>query len=219
MDITIVSDTICPWCFIGKRRLEQALAQRPMLQSRIHWQPFFLNPDMPPAGMPRRDYLRAKFGGEDNAQAIYARIAAAGQDTGIDFRFEAISRTPNTLDSHRLLHWAASRGVQHELAEELFRRYFQDGEDIGDPVVLTDVATAVGLDTTLIRRRLSDDEDRDSVIEAARGARRLGVEGVPFFILDNRYGLSGAQPLEVLLQVIDRVMRENAAAAPADAHR
>jgi len=211
MEITIVSDTICPWCFIGKRRLEQALAQRPELHPRILWQPFFLNPDMPTEGMPRQAYLNAKFGGEANARDIYARVAAAGEDTGIEFRFEAIRRTPNTLDSHRLLHWAAARNVQHELAEDLFRRYFQDGEDIGDPAVLAEAAAAVGLDGAQIHRRLAGDEDRDTVLAAAREAQRLGVSGVPFFIFEGRHGLSGAQPAEVLLQVMDRVSRENTA--------
>lgn len=207
MEITIISDTICPWCFIGKRRLEQALTQRSEVEARIHWRPFFLNPDMPAGGLPRQEYLNTKFGGEANARSVYQRITAAARDSGLELNFQAIQRTPNTLDSHRLLHWAGNR--QNELAEVLFQYYFQNGQDIGDIEVLATAALTVGLDASMIRQQLASDLDRDTIRDAAQEAHRLNIGGVPFFILDRRYGLSGAQPPEVIVQAIDRALAEH----------
>lgn len=205
MNIVIISDVICPWCFIGKQHLEQALNQLPTLKARIHWQPFFLNPDMPSSGMPRQAYLNAKFGGEEQAQQVYSRIRAAGENSGIHFNFAGIRRTPNTLDAHRLLHWAAPHGVQHQLAGELFRRYFLDAEDIGDPAVLIAAGQAVGLDGVDLEQQLHSAQDQDLVSQTANQARTAGVHGVPFFIFEGRYTLSGAQAPEILRQAMEQI--------------
>lgn len=216
MRIDIVSDTICPWCFIGKRRLERALAQRPDIQFEIGWRPFQLNPDMPAEGMDRRTYVATKFGGDDRARQIYQRVRDAGAGDGIAFAFEKIARTPNTLDSHRLIRWAGSAGLQHQVVELLFRRYFLEGGDIGDRAVLTAVAAEAGMDAELVARLLDEGADLDLVREEDKVARDLGIQGVPCFILERKYAVSGAQDPDVFLQVFDRVQEELAAAPAAE---
>lgn len=209
MRIEIVSDVICPWCFIGKRRLEKALARRPDIMFEIGWRPFQLNPDMPKEGADRRAYLEAKFGGPARAKEIYARLAAEGAKEAIPFDFERIKRTPNTLAAHSLLRWALSAGVQNELKERLFRLYFLEGLDIGDHQVLADAAAAEGMDGALVKSLLDEGRDADLIQSEDRMARELGVTGVPFFIFERRYGVPGAQDPEVLLQVIDKVTQES----------
>lgn len=216
MRIDIVSDTICPWCFIGKRRLERALAQRPDIVFEIGWRPFQLNPDMPAEGMDRRTYVATKFGGDARASQIYQRVRDAGAGDGIDFAFEKIARTPNTLDSHRLIRWAGSAGLQHQVVELLFRRYFLEGRDIGDRAVLTEVAAEAGMDAELVARLLDEGADLDLVREEDKVARDLGIQGVPCFILERKYAVSGAQDPEVFLQVFDRLQQELAAAPAAE---
>ena len=216
MRIDIVSDTICPWCFIGKRRLERALAQRPDIQFEIGWRPFQLNPDMPAEGMDRQTYVATKFGGDDRARQIYQRVRDAGAGDGIAFAFEKIARTPNTLDSHRLIRWAGSAGLQHQVVELLFRRYFLEGRDIGDRAVLTEVAAEAGMDAELVARLLDEGADLDLVREEDKVARDLGIQGVPCFILERKYAVSGAQDPEVFLQVFDRLQQELAAAPAAE---
>jgi len=212
MLIDIVSDTICPWCFIGKRRLERALAERPHLEVQIGWRPFELNPDMPPAGLERAQYLQLKFGGPERAQRIYASIAAAGADEGIPFAFDKIRRAPNTIASHRLIRWAAGQNVQHTVVERLFSRYFIDGDDIGEHGVLAEVAAECGMDPVLTRTLLDRGDDLDVVKAEEQVARRMGINGVPCFIIDRKYAVSGAQDPAVLLQVFDLAAREAAGA-------
>jgi predicted DsbA family dithiol-disulfide isomerase len=209
MRIEIVSDVICPWCFIGKRRLEKALAERPNLEFEIGWRPFQLNPDMPREGADRKSYLEAKFGGPERAKQIYARVAAEGAKEGIAFDFEGIKRTPNTLAAHSVLRWALGAGVQTEVKERLFRLYFLEGRDIGDHQVLADAAEAEGLDGALIKTLLDEGQDADVVQSEDQMARELGITGVPFFIFERKYGVSGAQDPETLLQVIDKVAAES----------
>jgi predicted DsbA family dithiol-disulfide isomerase len=208
MRIEIVSDVICPWCFIGKRRLEQAMVQRPDIDFEIGWRPFQLNPDMPREGADRKSYLEAKFGGPERAKQIYARVSAEGAKEGIAFDFEGIKRTPNTLAAHSVLRWALSTGVQTELKERLFRLYFLEGRDIGDHQVLADAAAAEGMDGALVKQLLDEGRDADVIQEEDTMARELGITGVPFFIFERKYGVSGAQPAEALLQVIDKVAAE-----------
>ncbi len=211
MQIDIVSDTVCPWCFIGKRKLEKALAARPDLEVEIGWRPFQLNPDMPPGGYDRVEYLDAKFGGPEKAQKIYQRVTDVGAEAGIPFNFAGIKRTPNTLMSHCLLRWAATAGVQHEVAELMFQRYFIRGEDIGDAAVLVDVAREAGMDHELVAKLLAEGRDMDLVREEDRVAREMGIQGVPCFIIDRKYAVSGAQDVAVFHQVFDTVAREAAA--------
>ncbi|MBM3489899.1 MAG: DsbA family oxidoreductase [Alphaproteobacteria bacterium] len=207
MQIDIVSDTVCPWCYIGKRRLERALAQRPDMAFQLGWRPFQLNPDMPREGMDREQYLNLKFGDSDRARRIYNSVRQAGVEEGIPFSFDAIRRQPNTVDSHRLIRWAASEGLQDAVVEGLFRAYFTQGGDIGDREVLAQVAAQSGLDGAAIARRLAEDEDVELVQREETVARRLGINGVPCFIVDRKYAVSGAQDPSVLLQVFDLAAR------------
>ena len=213
MKIDIISDTICPWCFIGKRRLESALNQRPQTRVEMHWQAFFLNPDMPEGGMDRQDYLNRKFGGSVRAKEIYDRVALAGKTVDIAFRFDLITRTPNTINSHRLIHYAGQWNCQDTVVEELFRRYFLEGQDISDLEVLTEAAVEACLDRNVITAYLQSTDDHQLIVAADQHARSLGVSGVPFFVFDNKYAVSGAQPPELFLQVIDRIEQEAMTAA------
>lgn len=213
--IDIVSDTVCPWCYIGKRRLERALALRPGLDFQLGWRPFQLNPEMPAGGMSRERYLSAKFGGSTRAQRIYDTVAEAGSEEGLHFNFAAIGQQPNTFDSHRLIRWSASAGVQHDLVERLFARYFVEGDDIGDRDVLVDIARESGMDPKLVRKLFDSDADRD-LLQAEEGvARRMGIAGVPCFVVDRKYAVSGAQDPSVLTHVFDLAAKDLPAIMPA----
>jgi predicted DsbA family dithiol-disulfide isomerase len=205
MHIDIVSDVICPWCFIGKRRLEKALSLRPEVAVDVTWRPFQLNPDMPPDGMERQAYIAAKFGGGGQADRIYANVAAVGAGVGIPFAFDRIRRTPNTRDAHRLIRWAAAQAQADPVVEALFRAYFLDGRDIGDRAVLAEVAGAAGLDAAEARRWLDGNADIEPVLAEDRGARRLGINAVPCFIFERHYAVSGAQEPEFFLPIFDLV--------------
>ncbi|MGF1594878.1 MAG: DsbA family oxidoreductase [Kiloniellaceae bacterium] len=213
IQIDIFSDTVCPWCLIGKRRLETALSERPDLEVAIRWRTFQLNPMMPRAGMDRQNYLAMKFGGPENARHLYERIRQAGAEDGIDFNFEAIVRTPNTLDSHRLIRWAAGRGRHNETVEALFQAYFLRGEDIGATAVLSAAAESAGLDPAEARAFLQSGELESEIAEEDRQARNLGIDGVPCFIFNGRHALAGAQPPKVLVQMLDLAQQEVAEAA------
>lgn len=204
--IDVVSDVVCPWCFIGKRRLAAALAQRPDVAVTVNWRPFQLDPTIPRGGIDRKEYLRRKFGDDQRIAALHDHIRAAAADTGIAFRFEAIERSPNTLDAHRLIRWAHPLGVQDAVVERLFADYFLNGRDIGAPAVLAEAAASAGLDPAEVAARLATDEDEEAVREEIGTATRLGISGVPFFIFDGRYGVSGAQAPETLIEVIDRTL-------------
>jgi predicted DsbA family dithiol-disulfide isomerase len=205
LHIDIISDVICPWCFIGKRRLERALALRPEIAAEIAWRPFQLNPDMPPEGMDRKAYLAAKFGAAAPAERIYASIAAAGAGVGIDFAFERIRRTPNTRDAHRLIRLAGAEGRADAAVEALFRSHFIDGRDIGNRAVLADIASEVGLDRDETQRWLESPAAVEEVLAEDRGARRLGINAVPCFVFAGQYAVSGAQDPEFFLPVFDLV--------------
>jgi len=210
MQLDIYSDTICPWCYVGKRRLERAIAARPQPELRIRWRAFQLNPGMPPDGMERRAYVEAKFGSADRARRVYDAVIAAGAGEGIAFAFDRIRRTPNTLQSHRLLLHAAQTGRQDAVLDELFHAYFEAGADVGDIEVLADLAEAAGLDGDEARRYLEGDEDRDAVLQEDQFARRQGINGVPCFIFNGRYALSGAQEPEAMFQLFDLAREDDA---------
>jgi len=206
--IDVVSDVVCPWCYIGKRRLEEALARlreaEPDLPVVVRWHPFQLNPDLPREGVDRRGYLEAKFGGPARAQEIYARVSAAGATAGIPFAFDAIERQPNTLDAHRLIAWAQSRreGDPDALVERLFRAYFVEGQFLGDREALVACAADAGYDADDALSFLASDELADAIAGADERARALGVSGVPFFVFGSKTALSGAHEPETLLDAI-----------------
>jgi predicted DsbA family dithiol-disulfide isomerase len=211
MQIDIVSDVICPWCFIGKRRLARALAMRPGLDVSTTWRAFQLNPDMPADGMPRQEYLALKFGGNLQARRIYSAVEQAGAAEGIAFAFDRIKRTPNTVDAHRLIRFATMKGRADETVEALFRAYFLDGRDIGARAELTAIAGESGLDEEEARSFLDEGKARDTILAEDRGARRAGIDGVPSFIVDGNYLLSGAQEPEFFLPLFDLALNKAAA--------
>jgi len=213
MRIDIVADVICPWCFIGKRRLETALAQRPAIAPDITWRPFQLNPDMPAEGMPREAYLAAKFGGQAHAKRINQAAVDAGTSVGIPFAFEKIQRTPNTLAAHRLVRFAQREGRATELVDRLFAGYFIEGRDIGNSDVLAAIAGESGLDAATARAFLAGASERAEVLADDAGARRLGINAVPCFIFDGQYAISGAQEPAFFFPVFDLVQNGPARAA------
>ena len=206
LDIDLVSDFVCPWCFLGKVRLDRALAElrvsRPDLDVRVNWLPFFLNPDTPAAGEPYREFLEAKFGGPIKAEAVLDKVRAVAADDGLVYAFERIQTRPNTLASHRLMYRAQAQGQKPEriqaLGHALFAAHFQEGRDIGDLDTLADIAAACGERREAVREWLAGRGEVDKVKRMAEGVRRQGVEGVPFFILNRKMALSGAQSAAVL---------------------
>jgi len=203
MRIDIVFDTVCPWCFVGKRRLEQALAQRSGLAVEVHHHPFLLNPDMPLGGIDRRLYLDRKFGGAHRARRVLEAVTMAGRSAGIAFDFEAIRRMPNSVDSHRLLLAAGSGPLAADLLDRLFQAYFQDGDDIGDRQVLRRVAADAGLSSTTLEAEFRRAGSVVEVMAANSRAHAMGVAGVPTFIFDQTYAIAGAQEPDVLLRLVD----------------
>ena len=215
MKIDIVSDTICPWCWVGKRRLEDALTSRPDLDVEIVWHPYQLNPATPKEGVDRKDYLREKFGTETYPEQMLGALVEAGEATDIDFKFNTMNRVPNTIDSHKVLRWAREFGHQDALAEILFRRYFIDNEDIGDIDTLVAAAAEVGMEADLVRGRLSDNTDDEAIRAEAQHASQMGISGVPTFIVDNKYAVQGAQTADVFLQIFLKVDEDQAAGGDA----
>jgi len=201
LTIDVISDVICPWCFIGKRRLEKALEGRP---ASVRWHPFQLNPDMPREGIERREYRIRKFGSWERSQELDAQVAAAGRGEGIAFNFDRQSRTPNTLDAHRVIWLAGERGVQDAVVEALFLAYFTDGRDLSDRAALAEVVVGAGLDRDEVDELLEGDGGLDVVRAGEEHGRRLGVSGVPFFVINGKVAVSGAQPPEAFLQAIEQ---------------
>ncbi len=204
LTVDIVSDVVCPWCYIGKRRLESALLKSGHTAPVVRWHPFQLNPDIPGAGVDRRGYLENKFGGPERAREIYARVEAAGRDAGIAFRFDAIERQPNTVNAHRLIGWAQQADAAHAdaLVERLFSAYFVEGTNIGDQDALVRLAAASGYDEHAARKYLESDAGRADVEAADQQSKSAGVTGVPFFIFNRRLAVSGAQPADLLIDAI-----------------
>ncbi len=207
LTVDIVSDIVCPWCFIGKRRLESALAMAPDLDIDLRWRPFQLDSTIPPGGISRQDYMDRKFGPE-RAATVHDRVRTIGAEIGIPFAFEKITRSPNTLDAHRLLGWALEAGCQELLKERLMQLYFVEGADVGDHGVLARAAADCGMNENDVRRRLSSEEDVEAVRAEIDRIHNLGVNGVPFFIIASKYGLSGAQPAETLVEAMRRAVAD-----------
>jgi predicted DsbA family dithiol-disulfide isomerase len=214
--LDILSDPICPWCYIGKANLDRALVAEPDHPFAIEWHPFQLNPDMPADGMDRREYLEWKFSGRENAVAVYSRIEQAADAAGLKLDFGKIDRTPNTLDAHRLIHWAGLEGVQTAAVSRLFKAYFEEGEDIGDRDVLQSIAAGLGLDTEMTARLFESDADREDIAARDAHARARGVSGVPTFVIGARHVLPGAQPVETWQKVIEELLEAAPAATPGD---
>ncbi len=214
MHIDIYSDTICPWCYIGKRRLERALAERPQEDLTLAWRAFQLNPEMPATGMARQRYLDLKFGGAENASNVYEQVRKAGDSEQIPFDFAAIGRTPNTVASHRLVRHADTEGLADAVVDALFVAYFLAGQDISDLEVLTAIAETAGLDAAASRAFLESDAEAEAVRAEDAKARTIGIQGVPTFILNGKYVLSGAHPPEVLFGLFDLAREESAAMEP-----
>ena len=206
--ISVISDVMCPWCFVGKRRLEHALAKLPHIDAQVSWWPFLLDPTIPPGGVDRGEYLHKKFGSADGGE-MYMALREAGREEGIEFAFDAIERAPNTVDAHRLIQWAAGNSsVQEAVVERLFRLYFLEGSDIGDPDVLTSAAEAVGMAPGEVRARLADDRDRQSVLTMVEQTTKAGVNAVPAFVLGGKRAVVGAQPAELLAEQIELAEEE-----------
>jgi predicted DsbA family dithiol-disulfide isomerase len=213
MHIDIVADVICPWCFIGKRRLERALALRADLTATLSWRAFELNPEMPSAGIPRELYLSAKFGVPELAERLYSNIRAAGRIVGIDFAFERIRRIPNTLRAHRLIHLATNSGRGDAVVESLFRAYFIEGLDTGNIDTLAEIAARAGLDRGSSHRYLASDAGAAEVRAEQDRAHRVGIHAVPCFVLEHGYAISGAQEPEIFLPLFDLAIRPGGRAA------
>ncbi len=201
--IEVVHDLVCPWCYLGVRRLLRTLRRRPDIAFELVWRPFLLNPDMPRMGMARPDYVVRKFGGEDRARRLYATISETGRTEGMDFRFDLIRRTPSSIDAHRLVRYAGGYGRADSLVEALFAAHFTDGHDIGDHSVLVAIATASGMDPLAVRRFLASDAEAEAVHADNLRAHRLGINGVPCFVVDGMHAIAGAQEPEVIERLLD----------------
>jgi predicted DsbA family dithiol-disulfide isomerase len=214
LTIDIVSDVVCPWCYIGKRRIENALALVPDVPVQVNWRPFFLNAWVPREGISREDYLTTKFGSVEAYNGIAGRVVAAANEEGLVYRPDLVKRQPNTIDCHRLIHWAEADGRASEMKQRLMELYFRDGGDLTDTEVLVQAAADCGLDADDTRKRLATDEDVALVSEQAQGASDKGISGVPTYVLAQKYAVSGAQPPELLARAIRQVSAEvNAQAA------
>lgn len=201
IEVDFVADLACPWCFLGLIRLDRACAMRPDWPVRVRWRPFFLNPHMPPEGMDRATYVLRKFGG--NAKEVYQRIEASGRADGVAFAFDRMPRTPNTMLAHRLILFAEERGAADAVIRALFRALFQEGREVGRPEVLAAVAEEAGLDRHEVSEFLASDRFTREVIAAHQQAERVGIHGVPVFIVDREHAITGAQPPEILADLLD----------------
>lgn len=206
--LDIFSDPVCPWCLIGKAYLDRALESRPDHPFRIEWHPFQLNPDMPRGGVDQVEYLAQKFGGKQRAIAAMMQVAEQAKRAGAEIALEKVTRLPNTLDAHRLIHWAGIEGRQTAMVARLFRAHWRDGADIGDHATLARLAAEVGMDAGAVARLLASDADADDISARDRDARRKGVSAVPTFLIAQQYVVSGAQPVEVWQQVIDELVEK-----------
>jgi len=203
--IEAYADVVCPWCYVGERRLRKALSMRPDLVIERRWRPFQLRPEVPPGGLPWREFAVAKFGGEENMEAAFARVSSAGASDGIRFRFDRVASAPNTVDAHCLVLHAEEKALGWEMAETLFEQYFSEGGDLNDHETLTAVASAAGLDAGEVRGVLESNEGTDAVWRSQEEARRFGIAGVPFYVVDGRYALSGVQTVAAFCRAFDAV--------------
>ena len=200
--IDVISDVVCPWCFLGKKRLEKALAMHPEIPVDVRWRPFQLDPTIPEGGLDRKAYMEKKFGADGRLAGIHERLTRLGAEDGIAFAFEAIGRSPNTLDAHRLIRWSYAYGGQNDLVDALFRAYFEQGRDIGDHATLATIAEEAGFDPQEARAFLDSGEAGDLVQREIGMAQEIGVQGVPFFIFAGKYAVSGAEAAETLAKAL-----------------
>ncbi|MBV8927135.1 MAG: DsbA family oxidoreductase [Bradyrhizobium sp.] len=214
LKIDIVSDVVCPWCYIGKKRIEDALALVAEVPVEVNWRPFFLNSWVPREGISREEYLTAKFGSPEAYKGIAGRVVAAAGEEGLSYHPELVKRQPNTIDCHRLIHWAEAGGKAAAMKQRLMELYFRDGGDLTDVNVLVQAAADVGLDAEDVRRRLASEEDVALIAGQAQEASDKGISGVPTYVFAQKYAVSGAQPAELLARAIRQVSAEmNAQAA------
>jgi predicted DsbA family dithiol-disulfide isomerase len=204
ISIDVVSDVVCPWCFLGGKRLESAIATLKDVDVHVHWRPFQLDPTIPPEGKDRQAYMKAKFGDENRLKQVHANLVSLGAVEGISFDFDAIHVAPNTLDAHRVIRWAGAAGeaVQNRLVEDLFGRYFERGENTGDHRVLVEAARTAGMDAAVVETLLPTDADVDAVRNEIATASRMGISGVPCFLLEGKYAVMGAQDTSTLADAI-----------------
>ena len=208
--IDVISDVVCPWCYVGKRRLELATAQRPDLKTSVHWLPFFLDASVPPGGIPRVEYISRKFGIQGRVTPMHERLVGIGSELGIEFRFDRIERQPNTIDAHRMINWAQQSGHGGPVVDRLFRMFFTEGADLSDREILVEAGVAGGLDAEELRRDLQGDRDVDLIERQAGAASSAGIGGVPFFVFGKKVSVAGAHEVEVLGKAIDQAIGGNA---------
>jgi predicted DsbA family dithiol-disulfide isomerase len=208
LQIEVVFDLVCPWCFLGTRRLRRTLRARPDLAADLIWRPFLLNPDIAPGGVPRQDYILRKFGGEDRARRLHATIAELGRAEGVTFQFDRIRRIPPSLDAHRVVRLAERQGLATEAVEALFEGYFTEGLDLGDHAVLAAIAAGIGMDGAVVRRQLAGTQEAEAVHADNLRAHRLGINGVPCFVVQGQHAIAGAQEPEVLERLLDVALVE-----------
>ena len=211
LSIDVVSDVVCPWCYLGKRRLDHAIEMLPGFDVTVRWKPFRLDPTIPPEGIAREAYLTGKFGSVEAVRPAHDQLTDLGRIEGIDYHFDRITRSPDTTDAHRVIRWAAAANAQSHIVERLFMAYFTEGRDIGDPAVLAEAADEVGLDATLIVEQLDSDMDRATIAAEIDNAYEIGVTGVPCFVVDGRYAIMGAQETETLARALVDIQAERAA--------
>lgn len=207
ISIDVVSDVVCPWCFVGQKRLDKAIAKVDGVDVTINWRPYQLDPTIPPEGKDRRRYMLDKFGSEERISQIHASIMPVGAAEGIAFAFEAIKIAPNTLDAHRVIRWAGAAGedVQGRLVRRLFQLNFEEGKNIGDHAVLVEAAREAGMDAAVVETLLPTDADREAVRNEIATAGRMGIRGVPCFLIEGKYAVMGAQDVDVLADAIRQV--------------
>lgn len=208
LTIDVISDVMCPWCYIGKKNLDEAIASMPDLDVEISWRPYQLDPTLPKEGIDRQKYLSDKFGGQAEADSRYENVKNAGTKVGIDFNFKAMKVSPNTLDAHRVIRWAGgmSTEIQNKLVRRLFELFFVEGGHIGNDDVLVDAAIHAGMDGDLVRELLATDKDKTEVQQEIAQAQQMGVTGVPCFVIDQKFAVMGAQPPEALVQAFQQAL-------------
>lgn len=212
LTIDMISDVVCPWCYVGKRNLDAAIAMRPDIEITVRFHPYQLDDTIPPQGMPRLDYMTRKFGSMEKVAEIHARIREAGMRVGIPFAFDKIKISPNTLDAHRIIRWASEAGVQSAVKERLMKGFFIDGDNLADHAALARLAADAGMVEDQVASWLATEEDIEAVRADVNHARMMGIQGVPFFILAGNIGLSGAQPPETIVQAIDYALNPDSRA-------
>lgn len=208
MKIDVYADVVCPWCYVGEKSLEKVLRDRPDLDVERRWRPFQLRPEMPAGGLPWREFALEKFGGEESMGRAFAHVAAAGEPDGAHFDFDRIASAPNTVDAHRLILHAGERGREWQMSDALFRGYFSEGRDLNEANDLTMMAAGAGLDREEIRTFLAGKDGARDVWESQQAAAKLGIGGVPFYVIDGRYAVSGGQPAPVWLRTLDAIEAE-----------